>query len=162
MPKSRRSEFLLLARVRRSLRSLNNAITRGAAQAGLTLQQQAFLLAITAYGERDVPFADVREELEMDRATASILLQKLIGMRLVSRSKAIDRRASRISLTTGGRRDFQASVELIRREIQAADHRDELGALRDDLERYLGFYLPRGRPRTTAVGRGKARVRRRR
>jgi len=161
MPKSRRSEFLLLARVRRSLRSLNNAITRGAEQGGLTLQQQAFLLAVTAYGEHDVPFADVREELEMDRATASILLQKLIRMKLVSRSKAIDRRASRISLTTRGRRVFHTSVELIRREIRAAEHRDELGALRDDLERYLGFYLPRTTT-TTTVRRGKARASRRR
>ena len=129
--------------MRRSLRSLNNAIVRGAAGAGLTIQQQAFLLAVEAYGEREVPFADVREELEMDRATASILLQKLVAMRLVSRSKADDRRASRISMTDKGRAAFRRSVALIKREIEAAEHRDELRALRGDLERYLGYYLPR-------------------
>lgn len=134
--------YLLLARVRRSLRSLNNAIERGASDAGVTLQQQAFLLAIQAYGGRDVPFADVREELEMDRATASILLTKLVALRLVSRSKAPDRRASRLSLTSKGRETFSASVKHIQKEIQAAEHRNELGALSDDLEDYLGYYLP--------------------
>lgn len=138
-------EFMLLARVRRSLRSLNNAIVRGAAQAGLTLQQQAFLLAIQAHGGTDVPFAEVRDELEMDRATASILLGKLVARHLVSREIAEDRRASRISLTPLGRAAFTRSVERIRAEIRAAEQRDELGALREDLERYLGYYLPSAR-----------------
>lgn len=135
-------EFQLLARVRRSLRSLNNAIGRGAVGAGLTLQQQGFLLALKAYGGHDVQFADVREELEMDRATASILLRRLIAMKLVSRTTASDRRAVRISLTARGQSAFADSVKLIGGEIRAADHRQELGALRQDLDRYLRFYLP--------------------
>ena len=138
----------LLARVRRSLRSLNNAIVRGAEAAGLTLQQQAFLLAIAAYGGRDVAFADVREELEMDRATASILLRTLLRAGLVSRSRARDRRAFHVSLTPRGRARFKESLVQIRVEIRAADHRDELGALDKDLDRYLAYYLPSRAART--------------
>src|SRR5436305_2872792 len=135
-------ELELLARSRRSLRSLNNAIVRGAEAAGLTLQQQAFLLAIQAYGGREVLFADVREELEMDRATASILLGTLTRAGLVSRTQAADRRALYVSLSARGRVRFRDSVARIGNEIRAADHRDELGALGADLERYLAYYLP--------------------
>jgi DNA-binding MarR family transcriptional regulator len=147
----RAGELLLLARVRRGLRALTNAITRGADEAGLTLQQQAFLLAIEAYGGSHVQFADVREELEMDRATASILLGKLVEMGLVSRIAADDRRASQVSLTARGRNVFLRSVRSIRREIQAAEHRDELLALRQDLAAYLGYYVPEVRRRATAT-----------
>ena len=146
MPREPSREFLLLARVRRSLRSLNNAIVRGAEAAGLTLQQQAFLLAIEAYGGSEVLFADVREELEMDRATASLLLRSLMRAGLVSRSRATDRRAFYVSMTKLGRQRFRESVTRIHAEIRGADHRDELGALGPDLDRYLAYYRP-GRPR---------------
>lgn len=137
----------LLARVRRGLRSLNDAIARGALQAGLTMQQQAFLLAVRAYGGTDVPLADVREELEMDAATASILLARLVHMGLVTRRSSEDRRASQLSLTLRGRAAFKRSVTHIRAEIRGAEHRSELDALRDDLSHYLGYYLPDTRPR---------------
>lgn len=154
---SRRGDFELLARVRRGLRSIDNAIARGAVQADLTLQQQAFLLAVRAYGGRDVPFADIREELEMDAATASLLLARLLKMKLVTRRASDDRRASRISLTAHGRMVFADSVERIRAEIRGAEHRGELSALRRDLGLYLRYYLPRAK---TAQSRPRPRGRR--
>ncbi len=149
-----KDNYELLARVRRSLRALNNAIARGAETAGLTLQQQAFLLALAAYGGRRVPLADVREELEMDRATTSALLMKLIEARQVIRAISTDRRAAEVTMTAAGWRIFRQSVASIRSEVRRAEHRDELGALRDDLDHYLGYYLDRRR--------GSPRARRRR
>jgi len=138
------ADYLVLARFRRSLRAVNNAIARGAAAAGLTFQQQAFLLALAAYGGRAVPFADIREELEMDQPSASALLAKLVDMRLVTRSRGRDGRAADLSLTPAGSRTFRESVEKIRAEVQRAEHRAELTALRSDLRAYLTFYLGRG------------------
>jgi DNA-binding MarR family transcriptional regulator len=142
VPKKRQGpDFLALARVRRSLRGLNNVLTRGAEAAGLTLQQQAFLLALAAYERRDVLLADVREELEMDQATASELLAKLVARRLVVRDPAKDRRAATVSFTPRGWTVFRTSVESIRREMQLAQHRAELVALGSDLNAYMRFYL---------------------
>ena len=139
--KGRGPDFLALARVRRSLRGLNNVLTRGAEAAGMTLQQQAFLLALAAYERRNVLLADIREELGMDQATASELLAKLIARRLVVRDSAKDRRAATISFTPKGWTTFRASVETIRQEMQRAQHRGELVALGADLDAYMRFYL---------------------
>ena len=139
--KGRAPDYLALARVRRSLRALSNVLTRGAEAAGLTLQQQAFLLALAAYERRDVLLADIREELEMDQATASELLAKLLDRRLVVRDSAKDRRAATISFTPKGWAIFRTSVELIRREMQLAQHRAELIALGSELDAYMRFYL---------------------
>jgi DNA-binding MarR family transcriptional regulator len=139
--KTRPADFLALARVRRSLRALNNVLTRGAEAAGLTLQQQAFLLALAAYERHDVLLSDIREELEMDQATASEILAKLVASRLVARDSARDRRAANISFTAKGWDVFLASTESIRREMQRAQHRAELIALGDELDAYLRFYL---------------------
>jgi DNA-binding MarR family transcriptional regulator len=138
-------DYLVLARVRRSLRAVNNAIARGAAAAGLTLQQQAFLLALAAYGGRAVPFVDVREELELDQPSASGLLARLMALRLVTRSRGRDRRAANVSLTPAGWRAFRESVEQIRGEVQRAEHRAELSALREDIGAYMSFYLGVGK-----------------
>ena len=137
----RSPDYQALARVRRSLRGLNNALARGAEGAGLTLQQQAFLLALAAYERRQVLLSDIREELEMDQATASELLAKLIARRLVVRDEATDRRAASISFTPRGWKVFRESTESIRREMQRAQHRAELVALGPDLDTYLRFYL---------------------
>ena len=134
-------DYQALARVRRSLRGLNNALARGAEGSGLTLQQQAFLLALAAYERRAVLLSDIREELEMDQATASELLAKLIARRLVIRDQAVDRRAASISFTPRGWTVFRQSIESIRREMQRAQHRAELVALGSDLDTYLHFYL---------------------
>lgn len=142
--KTRPPDFLALARVRRSLRALNNVLTRGAEAAGLTLQQQAFLLALAAYERRDVLLSDIREELEMDQATASEILAKLLAGRLVKRDSARDRRAANISFTPKGWTVFLTSTDSIRREMQRAQHRAELIALGDELEDYLRFYLGEG------------------
>jgi len=109
------------------------------------MQQQAFLLAIAAYGGTRVPLADVREELEMDRATASALLRRLGERRLVRRSPAEDRRAFYVALTASGRAVFERSVDAIRRELRGAEHRNELDALRRDLDAYFAYYLGRRR-----------------
>jgi DNA-binding MarR family transcriptional regulator len=146
--KTRVADFLALARVRRSLRALNNVLTRGAEAAGLTLQQQAFLLALAAYERRDVLLADIREELEMDQATASEILAKLLASRLVKRDSARDRRAANISFTPKGWAVFLASTDSIRREMRRAQHRAELIALGDELDAYLRFYL--GEPHAPA------------
>ena len=96
------ADYLLLARVRRALRALSGAIARGAAAEGITLQEQAFLLGLAAYGGAEIPLADVREELEMDQASASVLLRRLVRKKMVVRIPAPDRRAARVSLTARG------------------------------------------------------------
>jgi DNA-binding MarR family transcriptional regulator len=147
----KRNDVLLLAQVRRSLRSLNGAIVRGAALAGLTVQQQAFLLATAAHGKSRVPLADVRAELGMDPATASILLAKLVKDGLVVRAAAQDRRSSELSLTRRGEASFRRSLEGIRREIRALDARAELDSLDGGLTSYLQLYLRPGVARTAGV-----------
>ena len=145
--KGERSDYLLLARVRRSLRALNGAIARGAAAEGITLQEQAFLLGLAAYGGVEKPLADLREELEMDQASASLLLRRLVRKRMVVRIAAKDRRAAEVSLTAKGWATFRRSVGAIRGEIRRADHRGELDALGSELGTYLRFYLPGDRTR---------------
>ena len=149
MPRTgERPDFLLLARVRRSLRALNGAIARGAAAEGLTLQEQAFLLGLAAYGGLEIPLADVREELEMDQASASVLLRRLVRKRMVVRVAANDRRAAEVSLTAKGWDTFRRSVAAVRGEIKRADHRGELDALDGELGTYLDFYLRGDRRRS--------------
>lgn len=131
----------LLAQVRRSLRALNGAIEAGSKAAGLTVQQQGFLLSLAARGGRDVPLAELRADLSMDQATASELLARLARRGLVRRKTDSDRRALRVSLTSGGRLRFRRSVRSIRREIRAADARGELRAMRQSLRAYLAFYV---------------------
>jgi DNA-binding MarR family transcriptional regulator len=142
-----RLDYLLLARVRRSLRALNGAIARGAAAEGITLQEQAFLLGLAAYGGAEIPLADLREELKMDQASASLLLRRLVRKRMVVRVAARDRRAAEVSLTAKGWATFRRSVGTIRREIRRAEHRGELNALGSELGTYLGFYLRSDRTR---------------
>lgn len=132
--------YALLARVRRSLRGLNAAIEAGATAAGLTVQQQAFLLAIAAHGGARVPLGTIRGELVMDQATASELLARLVALRLVERGEASDRRALEISFTPKGRQRFLSSVEHIREAIQEADRAGHLRALRQSLTAYLDHY----------------------
>lgn len=139
-----RPDYLLLARVRRSLRSLNGAIARGAAAEGITLQEQAFLLGLAAYGGAEIPLADLREELEMDQASASVLIRRLVLKKMVVRVQADDRRAAEVSLTPRGWATFRRSVGAIRGEIRRAEHRGELAALNKELATYLGYYLRAG------------------
>ena len=146
-PTGERPDYLLLARVRRSLRALNGAIARGAAAEGLTLQEQAFLLGLAAYGGAEIPLADLREELEMDQASASVLLRRLVRKRMVVRVAANDRRAAEVSLTAKGWETFRRSVAAVRGEIRRADHRGELNALGSELGTYLAFYLRGDRSR---------------
>lgn len=108
--------------------------------AGITLQQQAFLLAVAARGGQRVPLRAIRLELDMDQATASELLARLVDLGLVGRDPASDRRALVISLTRRGRRRFLRSVEGIREAIQKADRSGELRALRSSLAAYLDHY----------------------
>jgi DNA-binding MarR family transcriptional regulator len=132
--------YALLARVRRSLRILDAAIDRGCEAAGLTVQQQAFLLALAARGGRRVALALIRAELDMDQATASELLARLVSLELVQRVGAADRRALEISFTRKGRQRFLRSVEGIRHEIQEAERAGDLRALRVSLAAYLDHY----------------------
>ena len=156
MPRTgERPDYLLLARVRRSLRALNSAIARGAAASGLTLQEQAFLLGLAAYGGAEIPLADLREELEMDQASASVLLRRLARKRMVVRVVASDRRAAEVSLTVKGWATFRRSVGAIRGEIRRSEHRGELNALGTELGTYMGFYLRGGRTRRKIVGATK-------
>ncbi|HEU5287611.1 MAG TPA: MarR family transcriptional regulator, partial [Candidatus Limnocylindria bacterium] len=104
------SPIALLARVRHSFRLLNRAIAEGSRRAGLTVQQQGFLLAVAARGGRNVPLSHVRAELLMDQATASELLRRLAERGLVRRAPGEDRRALRVTLTADGRATFKVSV----------------------------------------------------
>ena len=129
--------------MRRSLRTFNSAIEDGAKKAGLTLQQQAFLLAVAARGGRTVPLSEVRGELEMDQATASELLARLIRLGLVTRTAATDRRAVNVTLTSKGRQRFARSLDGIRGTLTAAERSGDLSALRESLSAYLDHYTRR-------------------
>lgn len=87
------TDHALLARVRHSLHVLNGVIETGARAAGLTVQQQGFLLSLAARGGAHVPLADLRADLGMDQATTSELLQRLGRRGLVTRRT----RPSRVS-----------------------------------------------------------------
>lgn len=130
----------MLARVRHSLRVLNGVIDAGAKSAGLTVQQQAFLLSLAARGGARVPLADLRADLGMDQATTSELLKRLARRGLVARRTGADRRAVEVSLTRSGRVSFQRSVRAIGREMRLAKARGDLDALQRNLRSYLAFY----------------------
>jgi DNA-binding MarR family transcriptional regulator len=134
------SDHALLARVRHSLRALDHAIEAGAKAVGLTVQQQAFLLALAARGGTRVPLADVRTDLGMDQATMSEMLARLSRRGLVARHAGADRRAVNVSLTSDGRSLFKRSVGTIGREIRAAKASGELDGLQRNLREYLAFY----------------------
>jgi DNA-binding MarR family transcriptional regulator len=122
---------------------LNGVIEAGAKQSGLTVQQQAFLLAVAARGGRKVPLSVVRAELTMDQATASELLARLIRSGLVTRATAEDRRAVDVTLSPRGRQRFTRSLERIRDSLQVADRAGDLRALRESLAAYLDHYTRR-------------------
>lgn len=142
-----RSDFVLLARMRVSIRALNRAIEEGSAAAELTVQQQAFLLALSARGGRAVPLADIRTELGMDQATASDLLARLVRRRLVLRVVGTDRRSADLTLTRDGRRTLDRSVREIRGALRRADHSGELDSLATNMDAYLRYYGIRRRAR---------------
>lgn len=140
LPAIATSDHALLAGFRHSLRVLDQAIETGAKDAGLTLQQQAFLLSLMARGARRVALADLRADLTMDQATTSDLLARLLRRRLVSRRNGRDRRAVMVSMTPAGRVRFERSVRAISREIRRAKARGDLDALQRNLRAYLAFY----------------------
>jgi DNA-binding MarR family transcriptional regulator len=135
-----RSDLTLLAQMRRSIRALDRAIETGSAVAGLTVQQQGFLLAVSARGGKGVALADVRAELGMDQATASDLLARLGRRGLVHRGPGEDRRSVRLTVTREGRRVFERSVRGVRSALHAADKAGELDALEHSMDAYLKYY----------------------
>jgi DNA-binding MarR family transcriptional regulator len=122
------------------MRALNSAIETGCRAAGLTMQQQAFLLSLAARGGHRVPLADVRTDIQMDQATMSALLARLRRRGLVRVAAGRDRRAIDVTLTPTGRARYQRSLTGIRHEIRAADALGELDGLRRNLRAYLDFY----------------------
>lgn len=141
-----RQPFALLARVRKALRVLNAAIETACRGAGLTVQQQAFLLALAAHEEDLVPFAEIRAELGMDQPTASELLARLHAMGLIRRSRGRDRRATIVALSSKGEVRLHDSIRRTRKELMDADRSGDLDAWSDSLASYLDFYT-RGAPR---------------
>lgn len=135
-----RSDFVLLAQVRQSIRALNRAIEAGSAAADLTVQQQAFLLALSARGGKDVALAEIRAEIGMDQATASELLARVGRRGLVQRAPGADRRSIRLTLTAQGRRAFARSVRGVRAALHAAERAGELDALEHSMDSYLKYY----------------------
>jgi DNA-binding MarR family transcriptional regulator len=135
-----RSDHLLLARVRISIRALNRAIEAGSRGAGLTVQQQGFLLAVSARGGRDVPLAEIRAEMGMDQATASDLLARLARRGLMQRTRGNDRRSIRLTITPEGRSALERSVREVRAALRAADRAGELDALANSMSAYLRYY----------------------
>lgn len=134
------SDLALLARMRLSIRALNRAIEAGSGSADLTVQQQAFLLALSARGGRKVPLAVLREELGMDQATASDLLARLVRRGHVVRAPGVDRRSADLSLTSRGRGALARSVRGIRGAMHVADARGELDALAINVDAYLRYH----------------------
>ena len=134
------TDYALLADVRHSLRALNGVIEAGAKAAGLTVQQQGFLLSLTARSGAHVPLADLRADLGMDHATTSELLTRLVRRGLVTRRTGIDRRAVDVSLTQSGRSALTRSVRAIGREVKLAKKRGDLDALQRNLRAYVAFH----------------------
>jgi DNA-binding MarR family transcriptional regulator len=134
------ADLTLLARMRVSIRAVNRAIEQGSASAELTVQQQAFLLALSARGGKKVPLAEIREELGMDQATASDLLARLVRRVYVVRAPGADRRSADLSITTKGRGALARSVKEIRRAMRAADRAGELDTLATNMDAYLRYY----------------------
>ena len=141
------SDFALLARMRVSIRALNSAIEAGSSSAELTVQQQAFLLALSARGGKKVPLAAIREELGMDQATASDLLARLVRRGYVVRAPGLDRRSADLSITSKGRSVLARSVRGIRSAMRTADAAGELDALATNMDAYLRYYGIRRRVR---------------
>lgn len=135
-----RSDLALLAQFRHSVRSLNDAIERGSRGAGLTVQQQAFLLSLAARDHDAVQLAEIREDLRMDQATASELLARLTRRGLVKRRTGEDRRSVVLSLTSEGRARFDRSVRSIRSALQAAHDDGDLEDLSTNIVGYLRYY----------------------
>lgn len=136
--------------MRISIRALNRAIEDGSASAELTVQQQAFLLALSARGGKKVPLAAIREELAMDQATASDLLARLVRRGYVVRAPGLDRRSADLSMTSKGRNVLVRSVSAIRAAMRTADRAGELDALTTNMDAYLRYY---GIRRRAARGR---------
>jgi DNA-binding MarR family transcriptional regulator len=134
------TDYALLADVRHSLRALNGVIEAGAKAAGLTVQQQGFLLSLAARGGTHVPLADLRADLGMDQATTSELLGRLGRRGLVTRGTRIDRRAVDVALTQSGRSALTRSVRAIGREMKLARTRGDLDALQRNLRAYVAFH----------------------
>lgn len=141
------SDLALLARMRISIRALNRAIEVGSTSADLTVQQQAFILALSARGGKKVPLATIREELAMDQATASDLLARLVRRGYVVRVAGADRRSADLSVTRKGRDVLARSVRGIRGAMRAADGGGELEALATSMDAYLRYYGIRRRAR---------------
>lgn len=137
--------------MRVSLRALNRAIEEGSRSASLTVQQQAFLLAVAARGGRRVALADIREELGMDQATASDLLARLVRRGLVVRAAGADRRSADLTVTASGRRVFERSVREIRTSLRQVDRAGALDAFETSIDEYLRYYGIRRR-RTRRAG----------
>jgi DNA-binding MarR family transcriptional regulator len=135
-----RSDHLLLARVRIAIRALNRALEAGSRGAGLTVQQQGFLLAVSARGGRDVPLAEIRAEMGMDQATASDLLARLARRGLMKRARGNDRRSIRLTITPEGRSALERSVREVRGALRTADRTGELDALANSMSAYLRYY----------------------
>jgi DNA-binding MarR family transcriptional regulator len=138
---------------------VQRAIERGSRVAGLPVQQQAFLLALSASDDAYVPLREIRRELDINEATTSELLARLTESGLVERHASRDRRAATISLTAAGRRRLLHSIAATRREIQHADRRGELNALADSIAAYLAYYTRRNRD--AGAGRAPGRTSRR-
>lgn len=141
------SDLSLLARMRVSIRALNRAIEEGSGSAELTVQQQAFLLALSARGGKKVPLAAIREELGMDQATASDLLARLVRRGHIVRVPGVDRRSADLSMTASGRSILGRSVRGIRSAMRGADAAGELEALATNMDAYLRYYGIRRRNR---------------
>jgi DNA-binding MarR family transcriptional regulator len=134
------TDHALLARVRHSLRVLNRVIETGAKAAGLTVQQQAFLLSLAARGGVHIPLADLRADLGMDQATTSELLRRLGRRGLVTRRTGSDRRAIDVSITRSGRSALTRSVRAIGRAMKLARAHGDLDALQRNLRAYVTFH----------------------
>ena len=144
------TDYTVLAGVRHSLRTLNGVIEAGTKAAGLTVQQQAFLLSLAARGGIHVPLADLRADLGMDQATTSELLGRLGRRALVTRRTGVDRRAVDVSLTRSGRSALTRSVRAIGRAMKLAKARGDLDALQRSLRTYVAFHTERPSSRATA------------
>ena len=100
----RKSQYELLAELRRSLRRFHRFSQEAAGAAGLAPQQHQALLAIKGFPGRDyASIGEIAESLQLRHHSAEGLVNRLVQRRLVRRVPSdTDGRRVNVRLTAGG------------------------------------------------------------
>lgn len=134
----RARDYQALASFRQALRRFLRFSEAAAAAEGLTPRQHQALLAIRGSASARLAVGDLAEQLQVRHHSAVGLVDRLVALRLVVRSRAAgDRRRVMVALTEAGSR---------RLERLARSHRAELRGLLPRLQSLIDSLQPE-RPR---------------